>query len=322
MTRRTRRIILIGAVLFFVLVTPAVLFYAWGYSFDWQNKKIVLTGGIYLKSVPKKADVYINNQIQKEITPTFIKRLLPKEYQIKVTKQGYHPWQKNLKVESKIVTEAKNILLIPFNPEIETINQELPVNFSLKDFIQEEPNIIFYIQEPSYILYKTDKENSFQEQISLTSLPINHQYQIFTSINEQIAVLDENKQLYLLNPEMKTFELINQNVQGLQFSNDNKLLYFTPSEIWVYYLNRKNNQQELITRLSQEIKQAIWYNKTNEHIIFSVGQNIKITELDVRNGRNTNDLIELNFNQMAYNEKNKLLYLVKDKQLLSISLEE
>lgn len=321
MTFKIRRIILIGTILFFVIVAPTTLLYSYGYSFDWQKKKVVLTGGFYFESLPKKANVYLNDKL-KEKTPVFIKRLLPKEYQIKITKDGYHSWQKNLRIESKLVTEAKNILLIPLNPKIKIINEALPIDFSLEEFIQtEESNNVFYIQEPSYILYKTDKENSFQKQISLTPLPINHQYQIFVSTNEQIAVLDENKQLYLLNQEIKTFRLINQNVQGLQFSNDNKLLYFTPSEIWVYYLNRKNNQQELITRLSQKIKQAIWHNKTNEHIIFSVDQNIKITELDGRNGRNTNDLIELNFNQMAYSEKNKLLYLVKDKQLLSISLE-
>lgn len=321
MTFKIRRIILIGTILFFVIVAPTALLYSYGYSFDWQKKKVVLTGGFYFESLPKKADVYLNDKL-KEKTPVFIKRLLPKEYQIKITKDGYHSWQKNLRIESKLVTEAKNILLIPLNPKIKIINEALPIDFSLEEFIQtEKSNNVFYIQEPSYILYKTDKENSFQKQISLTPLPINHQYQIFVSTNEQIAVLDENKQLYLLNQEIKTFRLINQNVQGLQFSNDNKLLYFTPSEIWVYYLNRKNNQQELITRLSQKIKQAIWHNKTNEHIIFSVDQNIKITELDGRNGRNTNDLIELNFNQMAYSEKNELLYLIKDKQLLSISLE-
>ena len=316
-----RRIILFGTILFFIIVAPIALLYSYGYSFDWQNKKVVLTGGFYFESLPKKADVYLNDKL-KQKTPVFIKRLLPKEYQVKIIKDGYHSWQKNLRIESKLVTAAKNILLIPLNPELRIVNEALPIDFSLEEFVQtEKSNNVFYIQEPSYVLYKTDKENSFQEQISLTPLPINHQYQIFTSVNEQIAVLDENKQLFLLNPEIKTFQLINQNVQGLQFSNDNKLLYFTPSEIWVYYLNRENNKQELITRLSQKIKQVIWYNKTNEHIIFSVGQNIKITELDGRNGRNTNDLIELNFNQMAYSEENKLLYLTKDKQLLSISLE-
>ncbi len=324
MTRRTRQIILLATTLFFILATPATLLYAWGYSFDWQTKKPVLTGGLYLKSIPKKAEVYINDKPQKETTPTFIKRLLPKEYQIRVTKQGYHSWQKTLKVESKIVTESKNILLIPLSPEIETVSQDLALNFSLEDFIQEESTNIFYIQKPSYILYKTDQDNSFQEQISLTPLPSNHQYEIFSSANEQIVVLDKKNQLYLFNQGTKNFELISQNVQSLQFSYNNKrLLYFTPSEIWIYHLERSGkiaDNKELITRLSQKIKQAIWH-KTNEHIIFSVGENIKIIELDNRSDRNIVNLIKLEVKKMAYGQKDEKLYLIKENELLAITLD-
>jgi len=50
------------------------------------GKRIVLTGGLYIKSVPKKATVYINDK-PKEETPVFIKRLVPKYYQIKVVKR-------------------------------------------------------------------------------------------------------------------------------------------------------------------------------------------------------------------------------------------
>lgn len=318
MTKRTRKIILLLAILFFILITPTTLFYAWGYSFDWQTKKPVLTGGIYLKSIPKRAQVYLNDKPQEQTTPIFIKRLLPKEYQIRVTKQGYHSWQKTLRVESKIVTEAKNILLIPLSPKIETVNPELALEFS------EEPTSIFYIHQPSYILYRTDKDNSFQEQINLTPLPSNHDYQIFTSNNDQLALLDEQNQLYLLNPQTKNFEIISQDVQGLEFSHDNnKLLYYTSSEIWIYHLplsEEINNNKELVTRISQKIKQAIWY-KTNQHIIFSIEEKIKIVELDNRSDRNIIDLIKIKLDKMVYSQKHEKLYLIKGDELLTLSLE-
>lgn len=329
MTRRIRRLLLYSAILFFIVATPSILFYAWGYSFDWQNKKPVLTGGLYLKSFPKKAEVYLNDKLKKKETPAFIKRLLPKEYQVKITKQGFHPWQKKLRVESKLVTEARNILLIPLNPEIEIVNEKLPVDFSLKEFlVQEESNTIFYIQEPSYILYKTDKNGSYQEQISLAPLPAEHQYQIFVSPNEKVAVLNEKHQLYFLNPETRSFELLEENVQEVQFAKDNKkLLYSTPTEIWVYYLediliqpNKKAHEKELITRLSQKIKQALWFAQTNEHIIFMVSQTVKIIELDDRNYRNTHDLFNFEISQIAYSPTDKKLYFVKGEKLLRISL--
>jgi len=328
MTRRIRRLLLCSAILFFIVATPSILFYAWGYNFDWQNKKLVLTGALYLKSFPKKAEVELNNKLKEE-TPAFIKRLLPKEYQVKITKQGFHPWQKKLRVESKLVTEARNILLIPLNPEIEIVNEELPVNFSLKEFLaQEESDTIFYIQEPSYILYKTDQNGSYQEQISLAPLPANHQYEIFVSSNEKIVALNKKRQLYFLNPETRCFELLEENVQEVQFANDNKkLLYSTPTEIWVYYLediliqpNKKAYEKELITRLSQKIEQVIWFDQTNEHIIFVVSQTVKIIELDDRDYRNTHDLFNFEISQIVYSPTDKKLYFIKEDKLLRIDL--
>jgi len=328
MNSKTRRIILCLIILFFILISPVIILYSLGYSFDWQEKEIVLTGGLYIKSVPKKATVYINDK-PKEETPVFIKRLVPKYYQIKVVKEGYYEWRKKLKIESKLVTEAKDIVLIPINPEIKVINEKIPDNFSLEEYISEEniiSNDIFYIHKPSFIIYKTDKENSFQEQISSASLPENQEYEIIVSNNQQIAVLSNNKQLYILNKETRNFELIKENVQQAQFSYDNgKLLYYTPNEIWIYYLN--NNQQdektgeyELITRLSQKIERAIWY-ETNNHIIFLVNSKIKIIELDSRDEKNMVDIMEIDAQEIAYSKKDQLLYLIKNEKLIGISLE-
>ena len=325
MNTRKRRIILCLVILFFILITPVIILYSLGYSFDWQEKEIVLTGGLYIKSVPKKATVYINNKPKKE-TPVFIKRLVPKYYQIKVSKEDFHEWNKKLKIESKLVTEIKDIVLIPITPEIKVINKEIPNNFSLKEYIASEipaTNDIFYIQKQSYILYKTNKTNSFQEQINLTPLPEDQEYEIIVSNDQQIAVLSNDNQLYVLNKETRDFELIKENVQQAQFSYDNKkLLYYTPNEIWIYHLNNneETREQELITRLSQEIQQAIWY-KTNKHIIFLVNQKIKIIELDSRDKRNIVDIIEIDAQEIAYSEKNQILYLIKNKELIGISLE-
>jgi len=328
MTQRVRRLLLISTILFFVLATPSVLLYAWGYSFDWLNKKIVLTGGLYLKSVPKGGQTYLDGQAGKK-TPTFIKRLVPGSYQLAIVKDGYHLWQKKLKIESKLVTEARNIFLVPKQPSLELVKEELPNDFSLADFLPvEEADIIFYIQKPSNILYKTDRAGSFNEQISLTPLPADHQYQIFNSANERIAVLNEEKQLFLLDSQSKNFELLAENIQGAQFSPDSKkLLYYSPTEICVYYLedtfsqpNKQAGQEEQITRLSQGIIEAIWYPQTNEHIIFAVNQAVKIIELDDRDYRNTVDLFNWSASQIAYSNQDKKIYLVRGEKLLSTFL--
>ncbi|MEA2113117.1 MAG: PEGA domain-containing protein [Patescibacteria group bacterium] len=316
------------AIFFFALAAPAILLYSWGYGFDWQKKKTVLTGGFYFESFPKKAEIYVNGKQTKK-TPAFIKRLLPGEYQIKITKDGFHPWQKRLKIDSGLVAEARNILLIPLNPKIEIISENLPGNFLLDEFLSvQKSNNTFNIQKQNQILYKTGENNSTKEQISLTPLPV-QKYDIIVSSNEKIAVLSENNELYLLNPETRAFDLIDRNVQEIQFSSDNKkMLYFTPNEIWIYYLenilnqpNKKAKGKELLTRLEQKIEKAVWYEKTNRHIIFLTGQNIKIAELDGRDERNITDIIELGVEQIAYNPKNEAILIVKNKKLIQISLE-
>ncbi len=326
MTNKTRRIILYLAFIFFVLVVPPVLFYAWGYSFDWESKKPVLTGGLYLRSIPKDAQIFLNDKSRKE-TPTFIKRLSPKDYQIRIEKEGFHSWQKKLKIESKLVTEAKNILLIPNEIKIEEIDQKFPNVFSLDNYLNPEGlDEAFFIQKQTQILYQTDLDGT-TEQISLTPLPKGN-YQVFVSNNKRVAVLNNAKELYLYNPETRAFELISRDVSGLKFSSDNqKLLFYTPSEIWVYYLedifeqpNKKADEKELITRLSQKISEVIWYK--NDHIIFSTGQDIKITELDGRDQRNTFDLIKLNFEQIGYNPEDKGIYFFKQGKLSRFLLEE
>ena len=328
MTLITRRIILGLAVFFFALATPTILFYSWGYGFDWQKKRPILTGGFYLDTLPKKADIYINDKPVKE-TPAFIKRLLPGEYQIKITKDGFYPWQKILKIDSGLVTEARNILLMPLNPKIEIIDENLTDSFALDEFLSDKNSAnLFYIRKQNQILYKTTADISAPEQICLTPLPA-QEYNIIVSSNEKIAVLGEKGELYILNKETRAFDLIARNIREVQFSNDSKkMLYSTPNEIWVYYFedifaqpNKKANEKELITRLGQKIKKALWYGKTNEHIIFSTEQNIKIAELDGRNERNITDIVKLNAEQIAYNSKNETILIVKNKKLIQISLE-
>ena len=87
----------------------------------------------------------------------------------------------------------------------------------------------------------------------------------------------------------------------------------------IYYLT--NADKELITRFSQEINQAIWYQKTNQHILCMVGGTVKIIELDGRDERNTVDVLRLDIDQIAYNPENKGIYFIRENKLSSISLE-
>lgn len=312
MTNTIRRTLFWVTILFFLLATPAVLLYALGYSFDWQSKKPVLTGGFYFKSIPRKAEIYLDDKLTDK-TPAFIKRLLPKEYQVEITKEDYQPWRKKIRVESKKVVNVGKILLIPEEVDIETVKEKVETDFSLEEFLNQSlDNQEYFINQDNYILYRGE------EQISLNPLPSGEKYEILISDDKKIAVLSQTGQLYLLNQQNKIFELIAEKIQGSQFSKDNqKLLYFSSQEIWVYDL--LNQQKKLITRLSQPIKAACWHTLTDQHIIFSVNSKIKIAELDDRGQRNINDLAEESAEEIAYQLIDESIYFLQGEKLMKIS---
>lgn len=103
--------------LIFLIIGPNLLLYLQGYRFDFEKRKIVKTGGLFIKTLPKEAEIYINRKFIKKTDfvfgSLFIQNLLPKKYEIEIKKEGFFSWKKNLEVKEQIVTEAKNIFLFP-----------------------------------------------------------------------------------------------------------------------------------------------------------------------------------------------------------------
>lgn len=117
MDKKIRNVLIIIFGIIFILAIPMVILYCQGYRFDFEAKKIIKTGGFAFKAQPKNCEVYINDKFIKKTDfifgEVFIKNLLPKKYNVKVKKQGFSTWEKNLEVKEKMVTEAKNVLLFP-----------------------------------------------------------------------------------------------------------------------------------------------------------------------------------------------------------------
>lgn len=126
MTKRTRTVLFIICVIFFVSAAPLIIFYSQGYRFDFETKKIVRTGALYFRASPRSAEVYINEKFREKTSiitsAVLIENLIPKTYKVEIKKDGYYTWQKNLEVKEKQVTEAKNIFLIPKNPNFTFIS--------------------------------------------------------------------------------------------------------------------------------------------------------------------------------------------------------
>ncbi|HRY52602.1 MAG TPA: PEGA domain-containing protein [Candidatus Portnoybacteria bacterium] len=346
MTRLTRRLLFYSLVLIFILATPPTILYATGYSFDWQKKAITATGGFYLKSLPEEATILIDGQ-NKKTTPRLVSRLLPKSYSVEIAKEGFHSWQKELTIEPKLVTEARNIILFPNTllPEkisdnvTSTIPEWLTPSAEKQSYLQAQ-NIasssaawlnkgpdIFYLDKTSLILYRQDFGGFIKEQLAKEPLPKNT-YKLSASNNNRFLALDSNGSLFLLNQSNGIFEQVFSQVKEAQFSSDNKkILIQTNNEVWILYIEdfllqpyKKTGDKELVARFSQPISQAIFY-PDNEHVAFVIGNQIKITELDDRSQRNTVDFISAANPKIYFDGTNSSFYYLAQKELWRIKLE-
>ncbi len=127
MNIRYRRIVYLSFIFIFLIITPVIILYTAGYRYNFQKNKIQKTGILILKSSPTGASIYLNGELRKEKTQARIANLLPDDYNIKIEKENFYPWQKTLPVQSRLTTFAENITLFEKNLPTEVVesNSEL-----------------------------------------------------------------------------------------------------------------------------------------------------------------------------------------------------
>lgn len=165
---------------------------------------------------------------------------------------------------------------------------------------------IYYFQLPSGIVYRINPENNKIISQVTASPPDDMNdlsYRIIAYDEKRLVIFNESGKLYVYNngEKEKYFRELSQNASNAHFSDDGKkILYWTNNEINIYFTRdwdvqpqRQENDIKYITRFSEKINNVQW-SKDYEHIIFTVGDKIKIIELDHRDNRNLMDIIDLN----------------------------
>ena len=166
-------------------------------------------------------------------------------------------------------------------------------------------NGLFYMQLPEGIIYQTNLTASSAPKQITSSGPADMSdptYQIVVYDEDRITFLNRKGNLYVYNNgELNTyFPLLAKDAKGSQFSDDGKkILYWSDREISVYFAQkwevqptRKENENYSITRFADTIKNVQW-TRDYEHVIFSVGKNVKIVELDQRDSNTRFDVLAL-----------------------------
>lgn len=109
-------VVTIVTLLIVALGAGTAIFLAKGYTFSTTEKRIVGTGIITITSEPDAASVFVDGHLTTATNAT-ISSLPTKTYAVKVTKEGFIPWEKSVEVKEGLVTDLK-VTLYPAIPTI------------------------------------------------------------------------------------------------------------------------------------------------------------------------------------------------------------
>ena len=113
MDRRTGAVIV--STISILIVTFLVILYARGYRPDLQNNTLEPTGILVATSDPDGAEVYVNNKLATATNTTI--NFPPGSYQVKISKDGYWDWTKNVTIKKEEVFKT-NAFLFPKTPDL------------------------------------------------------------------------------------------------------------------------------------------------------------------------------------------------------------
>ncbi len=273
MRRKTRRALFIIAVVIFLFLAYVAVFYAQGYKYSFGEGKFVRTGAIYVK-VNADAKIYFNDELAG--TTSFLGNsfsrggLLPAQYAVRVTREGYTSWGKKVSVQEGFLAEFPKVMILPDGEEergkllneIETLLYPVVPSPSPSSKPSSSP-------KP-----KATPRPSPKSTVTPSPTPIAEPFYI--------------KSNRLFRNDIKP-DVIADNVVGFALSGDkNKLAWWnTSNELWVIWLNdtsyqpyHKNGDMEKITRLASRIKNIGWFRGEDHIVIDSVGY--KVVEIDTR----------------------------------------
>ncbi|OGE11229.1 hypothetical protein A3A60_04595 [Candidatus Curtissbacteria bacterium RIFCSPLOWO2_01_FULL_42_26] len=118
LSKHRTKITIVVFLLLAALGTVAI-FWARGFKPNFKNGTIERTGLIVADSVPTGAQVYLDDRLT-SATNTSIAFLEPKTYKVRIEKEGFTKWEKEVTVIADLATEI-HALLFPLAPEIKPL---------------------------------------------------------------------------------------------------------------------------------------------------------------------------------------------------------
>lgn len=192
-SNRKSLLIILAVASIVVCGTFLISIFARGYRLDTDNGfKLKVTGLLSATSKPKSASVYVNNVLTTATDDTL--NLTPGKYQIKINKDGYLPWEKNILIQPEFVYQV-DAQLLRSSFELKPITQNKIVNPVVSP---DSTKIIYAIASSS----ATNKENGLYL-LELTELPLLMSKNTQRLLSLNLPYLDWSKYSFEFSPNSK-----------------------------------------------------------------------------------------------------------------------
>lgn len=258
-------------IIIFVLVliigaTYGISFFARGYQISTKGKvSFLATGIISATSKPKGASVYINDRLITATDDTI--NLPPDNYTIKIIKDGYLPWQKNIQVKKEIVYQT-DTQLFRSSPDLKPITLTGAINPTVSD---DGSLVVFSVASAS-----AAKDNGLYL-LELSNSPMFLAKNLAKQLSSNLQNLDWSKFTFTFSPNSKQILAKNTNnninyLINLDTNTDYKNLYDVTAKLTLikeeWNLQEKQIIKSKLTILPQELQSFISTNSA-KNIIFN-----------------------------------------------------
>jgi hypothetical protein len=230
----------ISFIVLFIVIAPALIFYALGYRYNWTNRNIEKNGALYVKSYPSGAEIYIDDQKIKQKTPTQVVEISSGKYDVLVKKDKYVPWTKKLEIYSGETTFAEDIVLFLENRE------KIMLSGGGTDWmVNKQKNQYCYL----------DKENNLnitniEQDKAILVFKFDKKYQLIDwSPNNSEILLNFEASYYLFNLDQKNLRKLNIiSPDKITWDNNdpNLIWYQKNSKIYRHYTNSLDTTDQAI----------------------------------------------------------------------------
>lgn len=270
MTIKFRRFIFWIIVGFFIVTSATVLFLAQGWTIDFKSFKFVKTGGIFIETSTSGAKIYVNDKYIESTSgilshSRLVSGLVPRSYNIFVYKDGFYPWNKTIDVKSGIVTEVKNIILLPIELK-KTKIIELPTQIISEFFIKD--NLISINNKKNKInrVYNISGEliSSGRYRATTTEAPI-------ISPDGETEIYVKNNNIWIKYIKTADSEIIANYEPPIRFfdwfKDSEHIIWFADSELDIAERNNQGGKRNVVS-FYLNINSPVFFDRDSSSLYF------------------------------------------------------